>query len=137
MKIVLDTNVLISGLLKPNNPPGQIVSMVSSGTLSLCYDSRLLWEYGEVLRRPQFQLGPMPACALIDQIKADGFLVAAKPLPVPLPDPADEMFLEVAIQGNARCVVTGNLKDFPPSKRCGVPVMSPAEFLEICRRELA
>ena len=48
MKIVLDTNVLVSGLLSPYQAPGEIVRMCSSGTLSICYDARILGEYREV-----------------------------------------------------------------------------------------
>jgi predicted nucleic acid-binding protein len=41
MKIVLDTNVLVSGLLQPLGPSGQIVRLVASGELVLCYDPRM------------------------------------------------------------------------------------------------
>jgi len=54
MKIVLDTNVLISGLLRPFSSPGKIVRMVASGNLQMCYDVRILSEYKDVLLRPKF-----------------------------------------------------------------------------------
>ena len=49
MKIVLDTNVLVSGLLTPFGTSGEIVRMVSAGKLILLYDSRILLEYQEGL----------------------------------------------------------------------------------------
>jgi len=52
MKIVLDTNVLVSGLLQPFGPSGQIVRLVASGEVVLCHDPRILTEYGEVLHYP-------------------------------------------------------------------------------------
>ena len=55
MKIVLDTNVIVSGLLTPFWSSGQIIRMVSAGILILQYDSRILLEYREVLYRPKFQ----------------------------------------------------------------------------------
>ncbi|HXL73081.1 MAG TPA: putative toxin-antitoxin system toxin component, PIN family, partial [bacterium] len=54
MIVVLDTNVLVSGLLSPYGPPGEIVRMVSSRALSLCFDARIISEYAEVLTRPKF-----------------------------------------------------------------------------------
>jgi putative PIN family toxin of toxin-antitoxin system len=54
MKIVLDTNVLVAGLLSPFGPCGEIVRMVSSSKVTLCIDALILSEYSEVLHRPKF-----------------------------------------------------------------------------------
>jgi len=54
MKIVLDTNVLVSGLLKTHSDAGVIVRMVVGGLLKVVYDARILAEYREVLCRPKF-----------------------------------------------------------------------------------
>jgi len=51
MKIVLDTNVLVSGLLTPFGTSGEIVRMVSAGRLNLCIDARILLEYIEYYRK--------------------------------------------------------------------------------------
>ncbi len=135
MKIVLDTNVLVSGLLSPYQAPGEIVRMSSSGVLSICYDARILGEYREVLGRPKFGFHSAQIGDLIDQLKADGTLVTAVPLKEPLPDPHDEMFLEVALAGRAQWLVTGNLKDYPASKRQGMPVVSPQEMIALYRQK--
>ncbi len=58
MKIVLDTNVLVSGLIQPFGPSGQIVRMVAAGDLVLCHDPRVLAEYQEVLLRKKFGFDP-------------------------------------------------------------------------------
>lgn len=136
MKIVLDTNVLVSGLLQPFGVPGEIVRMVSSGVLELCYDSRILTEYYEVLIRPRFRFHLDHVEALLNEIKASGHVTAAVPLSKRLPDPDDEVFLEVAITGRAEYLVTGNLKHYPLSKREGIKVVSPAEFLDIYRKQV-
>ena len=133
MKIVLDTNVLVSGLLNSYHAPGEIVRMTSSGALLLCYDARILGEYREVLSRPKFKFDTTFVEPFLDYIQSEGLLVAAVPLKQPLPDPSDEMFLEVALAGNARCLVTGNLKDFPVSKRQGMAVVSPGEMITLYR----
>lgn len=54
MRIVLDTNVLLSGLLSPSGPPGNIVRLITTGTVRVCYDARILVDYRQVLLRPAF-----------------------------------------------------------------------------------
>lgn len=135
MKVVVDTNVLVSGLLSPFGPPGEIVRMIAGGSLSLCFDARILTEYADVLKRPKFQFDAELIKIFLDQIKADGLSVAGRPLTNRLPDAADEAFLETALAGDARCVITGNTKHFPASRREGMLVLSPREFLEYYRRK--
>ena len=135
MKIVLDTNVLVAGLLSPFNPPGEIVRMTSSGVLQLCFDARILSEYKGVLHRPKFSLDPYHVDVLLDQIKANGAHVVGVPLRKSLPDKTDEPFLEVAIAGKVECLVTGNLKHYPSADRQGVNVSSPADFLAFFRKQ--
>ncbi|MFQ6093804.1 MAG: putative toxin-antitoxin system toxin component, PIN family [bacterium] len=52
IKVILDTNVVVPGLLSPFGDSAEIVRMVSSGEPSICFDARILSEYHEVLRRP-------------------------------------------------------------------------------------
>jgi putative PIN family toxin of toxin-antitoxin system len=130
LRIVLDTNVLVSGLLSPFGPPGEIVRLVSSGSIVLCLDARILSEYEAVLLRPKFGFQPGEVAAFIDYIDFRGETVAARPLATRLPDPADEPFLEVAVACAAECLVTGNVKHFPHKEYGGVPILSPAEFIE-------
>ena len=130
MRVVLDTNVLVAGLLSPFGPCGGIVRLVTSGDLILCFDARILSEYREVLSRPKFHFNPDQVAALLDYIEHQGWVTAGVPLSEPLPDPDDEPFLEIAISSQASYLVTGNKIHFP-SKSCrGVKVVSPAEFLK-------
>ena len=130
MKIVLDTNVLVAGLLSPFGPCGNIVRMASSGELTLCHDARILSEYNEVLRRPKFLLEEDMISGLLDYIEYRGQTVAASPLAHSLPDPDDEPFLEVARSCGAEYLVTGNQAQFPAPPCHGVKVVPPAEFLK-------
>ena len=134
MWIVLDTNVLVAGLLSPFRPPGEIVRMVSSGELTLCLDARVLSEYAEVLGRPKFGFDADPVAALLDHVEDLGHVVASSPLPEALPDPDDEPFVEVALASGAEYLVTGNRARFPDPLCRGVVVLSPAEFVEAYRR---
>ena len=135
MKIVLDTNILVSGLLQPFGPSGQIVRLVAAGELVLCHDSRILAEYWEVLLRKKFRFDPERVEILMEEIRAGGIPVAARPLAIRLPDPDDEPFLEVALAGGAQCLVTGNIKHYPADARHGVEVLSPRSFIELYRVE--
>jgi putative PIN family toxin of toxin-antitoxin system len=129
MKIVLDTNVLVAGLLSPFGPCGEIVRMVSSGEVTLCFDALILIEYSEVLYRPKFGFDKDKVVALLDHIEHRGQTVASSPLRHSLPDPDDETFLKAAIAGKAECLVTGNASHFPPKLCQGQRVLSPSGFL--------
>ena len=110
MKVVLDTNVITSGLLSPFGPPGEILRMAASGILELCYDARILSEYKNVLARKRFPFDPADVEDLLEQIKARGYVTAGKLLIKRLPDINDEPFLEVALGSEAQYLITGNLK---------------------------
>jgi uncharacterized protein len=135
VKAVVDTNVLVAGLLSPFGPPGEIVRMIASGAVSVCLDARILTEYADVLSRPKFHFDANQVQALLEQIRMDGLSVAGTPLSSRLPDPTDEPFLEAALAGDAACVITGNSKHFPAPKRQGMTVLSPAEFLDQYRKQ--
>lgn len=136
MKIVLDTNVLVAGLLSPFGPCAEIVRMVSSGDLTLHLDARILSEYGEVLCRPKFRFPADKIGVLLDFIGRSGHLAASSPLPYSLPDPGDQPFLEIAVAGRAACLVTGNRAHFPTQLCKGVKVFSPSEFLVFYKKQL-
>lgn len=135
MNIVLDTNVLVAGLLSPFGPCGEIVRMVSSGELTLAFDARILTEYEEVLRRPKFMFEKDKVDALLDHIEHSGLTVAPSPLSRPLPDLDDEPFLEVAIAARVLYLVTGNKVHFPTDPSHDVDVLSPSEFLAFYKKQ--
>jgi uncharacterized protein len=135
LKVVIDTNVLVSGLLSPYGPPGEIVRMVSSGALTLCFEARILSEYSRVLRRPKFPFRKEEIRALLEQIQSKGTVVAPEPLAGRLVDPQDEAFLEAAIAGKVRMLVTGNLKHYPFGVH-QVRTVSPTAFLEHYRKKI-
>ena len=135
MNIVLDTNVLVAGLLTPSGPCGEIVRMVSSGELRLSFDARILSEYHEVLQRPKFKFREDSVTALLEYIRHSGRVVASSPLPHSLPDQDDEPFLQAAIAGQSVCLVTGNRSHFPLKLCCGVKTLSPNEFISFYKSQ--
>ena len=135
MRIVLDTNVLVAGLLAPFGPCGEIVRMVSSGELVLSFDARILTEYEEVLGRRKFRFEKHRVDALLIFIKHRGSIVASSPLSQSLPDSDDEPFVEVALAAQAACLVTGNKVHFPADLCQGLSVYSPSEFLAFYKKQ--
>ncbi|MBC7963878.1 MAG: putative toxin-antitoxin system toxin component, PIN family [Steroidobacteraceae bacterium] len=135
MNVVLDTNVLVSGLLSPFGPCGEIVRMVSSAELTLSFDARIITEYKEVLLRPKFRFEKDKVDALIDHIAHRGVTVASSPLLQSLPDIDDEPFLEVAVAAKAVCIITGNHVHFPPGLCLGINVLSPGDFLAFYKKQ--
>jgi len=105
--------------------------MLIEGVIQPAYDLRILAEYRAVLSRPKFSFDREVVKPLLDQIEEEGVLISASPLKSPLPDPADEPFLEVAVA--AAALVTGNRRHFPRRSYGAVKILSPSEFLEIFR----
>ena len=128
MRIVLDTNVLVSGLLSKGKP-WQVLTACVTGNLTPILDPRILDEYAEVLSRSGLHIPPEVATATLEALEGWGELIFPEPLEVHLPDPSDLPFLEAAVSGRADALVTGNLKDFPPHLRQGILVVNPAAFL--------
>ena len=131
MRIVLDTNVLVSGLHNPDGTPGRIIDLVLDNKIKVLYDDRILSEYLDVLPRPALAIQPEQARAVVDYIRLSGERIAAMPLPKNIfPDIDDMAFAEVAITGEADALVTGNARHFINLKARGLTVLAPAGFLE-------
>ena len=129
MRVVLDTNVLVSGLLTPLGPPGRIVDLVLAGLVTLVADDRVLAEYGDVLRRPRFGFAPGDVSTVLEFVAAESERVIPPPLAVVLPDADDLSFLEVAAAA-AVPLVTGYPRHFAPTRGAHqVELMTPAELL--------
>jgi len=132
MIIVLDTNVLVSGILRSASDAGTILRLAAAGMIKLAYDQRIMAEFREVLSRPVFGFPPGLVDDLLVEFQSDGLFVVSAPLPFPVPDASDAPFLEVALAGRVEALVTGNKKHFAAGKH-PVPILSPAEFIRLLR----
>ena len=130
MRIVLDTNVIVSGLLNPEGNPGRIVDLVLAGEVTLLVDDRILGEYRTVLRRRKFGFDPADISDFLDLLEAESErVVAAVRLNRKPPDESDRPFLEVVLAGAADSLVTGNVRHFGPAQSASVPIERPGEFV--------
>lgn len=133
MRIVLDTNVVVSGLLTATTPPGRVLESVYAGELTLLHDVRILEEYSTVLARPRFGFA-REDIEWFMTIMDYGEPVVAPPLPLTVPDESDLKFIEVAVAGGADAIVTGNVRDFRLAEgKLAVPVVSPRRLIELMR----
>ena len=133
-RAVFDTNVVVSGFLSPAGPPGRIVEWLRNGDVQAVLDDRIMAEYDEVLKRPQFGLPVSEVNLVLAAIRAQAFCIeaaAAQMLPG-LPDPDDAPFLECALTAGVS-LVTGNLRHFPKSSAKDVIVITPAQFVTSVR----
>lgn len=131
MRLVLDTNVLVSGMLTVDNPPGRIVDLLRAGKIQLQVDERIISEYEGVLSRPKFHrfFSVFEKDLIMDFIRADSEWHVCTKIVDGLPDPKDACFLEVAHEARV-ALVTGNRRHYPEELRNGVEVLSPREFVD-------
>jgi putative PIN family toxin of toxin-antitoxin system len=132
MKVVVDTNVIVSALLTPAGVCGQILDLLVEGVLLPCVDERMLAEYEDVLLDPRFPFMSLQVNTVLEMFRTVGEPVAATPLDACLPDEDDRPFLEVAAAGGA-ALVTGNVRHYPKQACRNVTVLRPREVLDLLR----
>lgn len=129
MRVVVDTHILVSGLLSSAGPPAQVLAAIVGQRLRPVVCTAILAEYREVLKRPRLKLRREDAVELLRlvELTADWVSVPPDPGTLLLPDRGDWPFLASAHVADCP-LITGNLKDFPAL--LGVRVMSAREWLE-------
>lgn len=132
MLVVLDTNVLVSGLLNEAGSPGRVLNLVLDGAIQVAYDDRILGEYEDVLLRSELALDPRHVDAIIAYIELSGCLVEPEPYPPEgFPDLDDLPYVEVFISSGAVALITGNHRHFKPLIDKDLHVYSPAQFMSM------
>lgn len=136
MRVVLDTCILFSALRSSAGASFRIISSLPEKKFQPVVSAPLFFEYEEVLHRPnQFPYLTtrdidhfLDFIASVSECKKINFLW--RPY---LPDPDDDLVLEVAVAGQADWIVTYNSKDFVGSDRFGIRIISPQEFIKEIR----
>jgi len=141
-RVVLDTNVVVSGLLKPGGKPELILMLIFDEELricELCLSDDVFSEYEKVLGYGKFK-------GVLDQNRIKRFLSHLKkqaswvtprvPVKALSDDPSDNRFLACAIEAGADFFITGNIKHFPFKKLHKTRIVTPAEFLDIIAETL-
>ena len=131
LRVVLDTNVLISAALKPSGRQALVVELVAFRAVELCVSEAVLAEYREVFHRPKFaRLNPKDVSHLLRLIEAEATMVwPAEVLAVSKHD-SDNRFYECASAANADYIVTGNIRDFTKPYK-NVRIINSRQLLEL------
>jgi len=110
MRVVLDSNVLISALLLPSSLPARLVGVWRRGGFQLLTCELQLRELREVTRRAHVRALIRPALAgeLVNQLRAMALLVEALPAVDRSPDPFDNFLLAMAQGGQADVLISGD-----------------------------
>jgi putative PIN family toxin of toxin-antitoxin system len=124
MIIVLDTNVIVSGLINPTGYPGVILDAVLAGTVDLAINDAIWIEYQRILSDEKFPFPPGSVTALLEYIRSYAHNVSAAPAKFKSSDQSDQAFVDVLCASDADYLVTGNLKDFKGVAK----VISPKDF---------
>lgn len=131
---VLDTNVLISAMLKFQSVPGKIATEALLGKITPLVNKEIIEEYKEVLARPKFKFDSNKVEIFLDGIIDRAIFIDAVPLDEIIPDPKDVVFYEVVMEGRKELgdafLVTGNIKHFPVKTY----VVTPREMLDIIEK---
>jgi hypothetical protein len=136
MRVVLDTNVLVSGLISPHGPPAQIISHWLGGDFTLLYMPAMLEELEDVLKRSWLKAwlakAPDRIPDLLEAVTVLGRLVVGYVNVVgAVSDPFDEMFLACAALGEADYLVTGDKEVLALAEFGKTEMVPPARFLQI------
>ena len=128
LKVVLDTNIVISAALSPTGNCAKIFDIITADNdqIQLFCNEVILLEYQNVLSRKHLNIKVRKQEIFLETIKNVGQEIVPTPSNVPLPDESDRIFFDTALASGA-ILITGNKKHYPPEYF----VLLPAEFLRL------
>jgi len=132
--VVLDTNVLVAGLRSRRGASYQVLRQVGRGRFDIELSVPLVLEYEEATKRIARQIGLTHGDidSVLDYLCRVGRHRAIHFLWRPvLRDPEDDMILELAVESEADCIVTFNVRDFEGADKFGLDVIRPHELLDL------
>ena len=136
-RVVIDTNVFVSGTAIASTPPSQVLDLWRNGLFVLVTSPQLLDEVNEVFTRPEIMaftgLSVEETQAFLQEIQRRSYVTKGEYRIEPLAsNPADTVVLQAAVEGHATHIVTGDKKHLLPLKTYqGIPIVTPQEFLTL------
>lgn len=134
VRVVLDTNVVISRLLSSGGPPARLFNLWRRHVFDVAVSEAILSEYARVLRYPRLQRQHGLTSDEIDEFIADfrAFAVSVTPsesIKAVLADPDDDIFLGCAVAAGADYIVSGDAHLLALAVFRGIRILSPAVAL--------
>jgi putative PIN family toxin of toxin-antitoxin system len=135
LRLVLDTNIVVSAALRPEGLQRTVLSLAISPPARLYVSVPILVEYQQVLSRPRFRLPKGQRQQFLQLLKNRAYLVEPVRRLAVTSDPHDNIFLECAEAARADYLVTGNLRHFPRFWR-QTKIITSREFLTLAAPHL-
>jgi putative PIN family toxin of toxin-antitoxin system len=130
MRIILDTNVFISGIFF-TGPPYQIVKAWRDVRIQLLVSPSILDEYQRIGAELALQFRDVDLKPFLDLLTIQAEIVLAPTLPAVIPDdPSDDKFLEAAVAGNASYIISGDKHLLKLSEFQGIQILKPKDFVQ-------
>ena len=129
IRVVIDTNVLVSALLTSGGLPEAVINLAISGEVQWFASESVLAEYEAVLKRPRLAIDSGKAADAMARIRAAVSIVSPAMRVVESSDPGDNRFLECAEAAQAHYLVTGNIRHFPDIWK-KTRIVTPREFID-------
>ena len=131
MRCVVDTNIIVSAVILPRSVPRQVVSRVLYADLLLASEPTLD-ELRDVLFRPKFDpyVSREERARFLAQLAGVAEIISIIRIIHDSPDPTDNKFLELALDGRADVLVTGDKHLLKMSPWRGIRIVRPAEYLK-------
>jgi len=130
MRIVLDTNVFISGIFF-TGPPYEILKAWRDGRVQLLVSPSVLDEYRRIGGELASKFRGVNLKAFLDLLTVQAEIVLAPTLPPVIhDDPSDDKFLEVAVAGKASYIISGDKHLLTLSEFKGIQILKPRDFAQ-------
>lgn len=130
MKIILDTNVFISGIFF-SGPPSQILKAWQNSRLQVVLSQEILNEYQRVAESLAAKFPTIDILPIIELMTIHGQLIDVEGFDVSVcDDPDDNKFMECAIASNSKIIISGNKHLLKVSGCQGITVLKPREFVD-------
>jgi putative PIN family toxin of toxin-antitoxin system len=128
LRVVLDTNVVVSALLKPSGLENYVLRLGLGGAVKLCTSPAVFAEYTSVLARPRLKLKTEEIRIILEQLRKESKSVHTSQTLTVSTDEPDNRFLECAEGARADFLITGNKRHFPEQWK-DTRIVTSREFL--------
>ncbi|MBL8237261.1 MAG: putative toxin-antitoxin system toxin component, PIN family [Bryobacterales bacterium] len=135
MRVVLDTNILISALITSVSPSAQVLALWRSRKFELLTCAQQLEEFARATRYPQVRARLVPALAgaLLNRVRDRALVLENLPTLDLAPDPDDNYLLALAEAGEAQFLVTGDKPLLGLKRHKSIRLVTPAALLELLK----